>query len=149
MSNTGEFAIYDLGNYTFNLGGIPLESGFADGTAIKVEQLEPDFTTKVGADGTVVRSKTRKRLTKITVSFMQTSKANTYMTTLNNVDRAADNGAGVVPLLLRDRGGLFNLAAAEAWIEGPPSSAEFNVDASAREWVIMAARPERFDGGST
>ena len=66
---------------------------------------------------------------------------------LNNIDRAAGNGAGVGPLLINDSQGLSLFAAAEAWIEGPPQAVYARED-SPREWILWADQPERFDGGN-
>jgi hypothetical protein len=143
-----EFKVYDLSEVTCNFGGFPIESGYGDGDeVIKIEQLSPDFVTKEGADGSVTRSKTNKRLTRITITLLQTSPANAILSTLNNADRLAANGAGVVPILIRDRQGLSVFAAAECWVETPPPASYGGSDAE-RQWVLMAARPERFDGGN-
>lgn len=142
-----EFKVYDLNEVTCNFGGLPVESGFGDGEVIQIEQLEPDFVTKVGADGSVTRSKTNKRLTKVTIVLQQTSPGNAILSVLNNIDRLASNGAGVVPILIRDRQGLSLFAGAQAWIEGPPKAA-YGGESTDREWIIMVAFPERFDGGN-
>lgn len=144
----GEFKVYDLDQVTCSFAGIPIEAGFGEGGALKIEQQDPDFVNKVGSDGSVTRSKTNKRLTKITVTVLQTATINAALSTLNNVDRAASNGAGVAPLLIRDRQGLSVFAAGESWLEGPPMSVEYGTEATDREWIIWAARPERFDGGN-
>jgi hypothetical protein len=143
-----EFAVYDLDQVTCSFAGLIINSGFGEGGAIKLEQQDPDFVNKVGSDGTVARSKTNKRLTKVTITLLQTAKANAALSTLNNVDRAASNGAGVAPILIRDRQGLSVFAGGEAWIEGPPQSVEYGTEATDREWVLWVARPERFDGGN-
>ena len=143
-----EFAVYDLDQVTCNLGGFPIESGYGEGGAIKIEQQEKDFTVKVGNDGSVARSKTNKRFTIVTLTLLQTALANAVLSALNNLDRAAANGAGVVPILVRDRQGLSVFIGAEAWIEAPPMSVEYAAEASDREWTIGVARPERFDGGN-
>jgi hypothetical protein len=143
-----EFAVYDLDQVSLSFCGLPIEGGYGDGSAIKVTQLEPDFVNKVGADGTVTRSKTGKRLTKVEVTLMQTAKGNAIFSALNNVDRLASNGAAVGPFLLRDMQGLSIIAAEHSWLEGPPADAEYNTEASNRVWVIFLADPERFDGGN-
>ncbi len=143
-----EFHVYDLDQVTCNLGGFPIESGYGEGGAIKIEQQEKDFLVKVGNDGSVTRSKTNKRYTLVTINLLQTSLANAVLSALNNIDRAASNGAGVVPILVRDRQGLSLFVGAEAWIEAPPMTVEYTAEATDREWVIGVARPERFDGGN-
>lgn len=142
-----QFKVYDLDQVTCNFAGLPIESGFGTGGAIKIEQQTPDFKTVEGVDGSVTRSKTGKRLTKITITLLQTSTGNATLSTLNNIDRKAGNGAGVAPILIRDRQGLSIFAAPEVWIEGPPN-AEYSDESKDREWILWAARPDRFDGGN-
>jgi hypothetical protein len=140
--------IYDLNEVSLVFLGVPIEGGFGEGGAIKIEQLTPDFVTKEGVDGAVARSKTNKRLTKITVTLLQTSPGNAILSTFSNIDRAASNGAGVGPILIRDRQGLSILAGPEAWLEGPPATVEYTAEATDREWIILANKVERFDGGN-
>lgn len=142
-----EFKIYDLENVSIIFGGIPLDSGFGEGGAVKIAQEEPGFVNKVGSDGSVTRSKTGKKLTKVTITCLQTSSINSKLSVIHNIDLAAKNGAGVVPMLINDNGGLSLFAAQEAWIEGWPET-PYNTDAGDHEWVIWCAKPERFVGGN-
>lgn len=141
--------IYDLNAVTCNFAALPIESGFGTGGAIKIERQEPAFTIVVGADGSIVRSKTNKKHIKVTIYLLQTSKANSILSTIQQIDEKAGNGAGVAPLLIRDRQGLFTIAGEHAWIEGPPMNVELGPEGTDREWVIWCADPERFDGGSS
>lgn len=141
-----EFKVYDLSEVSVIFAGLPIDSGLGEGN-ITVEQLSPDFTTKEGNDGSVTRSKTGKRLTRVTIPLLQTSSGNAILSTLNNIDRLAANGAAVGPFLMRDRQGLSLIAGPHAWIEGPPK-VEYGAEATDRPWVIMIADPERFDGGN-
>lgn len=142
-----EFGIYDLQAVTCNFAALPIESGYGEGEVIKIEQQTPDFVNKEGADGSVTRSKTGSRLTKVTITLMQTAKGNATLSAINNTDRLAGNGAGVAPILIRDQQGLSVFAAQHAWIEGPPV-ATYGREATHRDWVLWAADPERFDGGN-
>jgi hypothetical protein len=142
-----EFKVYDFDQVVFILGGLPITCN-GEGTGIKITQLDPDFVTVVGVDGSVTRSKTKKRLTKIEATLLQSSSANAILSALNNIDRLATNGAGVVPVMVKDNGGLSLVAGQHAWIEGPPTDAEYAGEAKNRVWVIMVAHPERTDGGN-
>lgn len=142
-----EFKVYDLNRVSLIFGGIPISGGFADGEVIEIDQEDPDFTVKKGADGSVTRSKTNQRFTKVTVKLLQSSGGNTALSLLNNIDRGADNGASVVPLLIADLGGLTIFAAEHSWIAKPPK-ASFGAEATPREWEIHVADPTRLDGGN-
>lgn len=127
--------IYDLDQVSCNFMGAPIESGFGEGAAIKIEKADPSFTTKQGADGSIVRSKTGKKLYKITITLLQTAAGNQVLSAINQADEAASNGAGVGPLLIRDRQGTSLHHFSKAWIEQPPA-VEYNAEATNREWVL-------------
>lgn len=139
--------IYDATEMTVNFAGIPLESGLADGEFLRVENAEDGFLTVVGTDGEVTRSKSGNKMATVTVILMQSSSGNTALSTLHNVDLELGNGAGVGPLLIRDRQGTAVYAAAKAWIVKAPD-ASFDRTATPREWSIACAELKRLDGGN-
>lgn len=139
--------VYDANEVTVNVAGLPIESGFDDGEFVRIEQEADDFIDKVGTDGEVTRSKTNDRRATITVILMQSSSGNELLSGLNNIDRLAGNGAGVGPLLIRDRQGTALYTAAECWISKPPD-VSFDREPTAREWTLRCAALERFDGAN-
>ena len=139
--------VYDANEVTINVAGLPIESGFDDGEFCRIEQESDDFVDKVGTDGEVTRSKTNDRRATVSILLMQSSDGNALLSGLNNIDRLAGNGAGVGPLLIRDRQGLALYAAAECWISKPPD-VSFDREPTAREWTLRVASLERFDGGN-
>jgi hypothetical protein len=143
----GDLKIYDLGEVSVVLCGIPVDSGFGDGECVKIEWDEDDFTTKKGADGEVTRSKTYNGLAKVTLTLMQTASANALFSTLSLLDRTAKNGAGVGPFLLRDRGGATLYAGTKCWIAARPSPTLAR-EANTREWVFAVADLEGAEMGN-
>lgn len=141
------FDIFDATEVTINVGGFPIESGFADGEFLRVEQAEDGFLTVVGTDGSVTRSKSNNRMATVTIILMSSSDGNAILSTLHNTDLKASNGAGVVPILIRDRQGTTLMAGAKAWVIKAPD-ASFDRTATPREWTIGVADFERFDGGN-
>jgi len=141
------FKVYDANEVTINFAGLDIDSGYADGEFCRIEQETEDFVDVVGTDGEVTRAKTNDRRTTITILLMQSSDGNAKLSALNNLDRLAGNGAGVAPILVRDRQGTSLFAAAEAWIAKPPD-VSYDREPTAREWTLRAASPERFDGGN-
>lgn len=139
--------VYDANEVTLNVAGLPIESGFDDGEFIRIEQEAEDFIDKVGTDGEVTRSKTNDRRATVSILLMQSSDGNALLSGLNNLDRLAGNGAGVGPLLVRDRQGTSLYAAAECWVSKPPD-VSFDREPTAREWTLRVASLERFDGGN-
>jgi hypothetical protein len=143
--------VYDLRSVTCNLGGIPLDDmgGWGEGeAAIKIEKEAQQFITKKGADGSVVRSKTYDRVYKITLTLLQTAGANGVLSGLLTLDESAENGAGIVPILIRDRQGLNVFGGAEAWIMGWPKTVEFGASVKNVEWEIQVGDGEMFLGGN-
>jgi hypothetical protein len=139
--------IYDSKEVSVIFAGILIDSGFAEDTFVAIEQASDDFETVVGCDGEVTRSKTNDHRATVTVTLMQSSTLNTALSVLNNIDRKAKNGAGVGPLLIKDRNGTSLYAASKAWVKRPPN-AEFGKTAKERAWMIECADLERLDGGN-
>lgn len=128
--------------------GIMITSGYADGEYLTLEQMSADFEEIVGTDGEVTRSMTNDRRAKIVVKLMQTSSGNAALSALNNTDRSLPgNGAGVGPMLIRDRNGNSLYTASQCWIAKPPD-VKLDRKATSREWELHCADLTRLDGGN-
>lgn len=145
MSDT--LKIYDSDQVSVSFSLIPLESGRAEDEFAKIEKTSAVFVTVVGTDGQVTRSKTLDERTKVTLTFMQTSKCNAILSAFLNADKLAANGAGVGVLSIRDRQGTSLFLAPEAWIEKEPDVV-YRQKAEARAWTFECANPKRLDGGN-
>lgn len=143
---TATTTTYSADEVTVGLGPI-LVDGYGDGEFVRIEHNQPTFGLKVGTDGKGTRFKFLDRSAKITITVMQSSSANDALSTLHEGDRSAPNGAGIVPLYIRDGSGRALYTAAEAWISEPPKPA-FGREPGAREWVVECTELERFDGGN-
>lgn len=139
--------IYDSNQVTLVFMGIPITSGFADGEFLSIEQSEADFVVKVGTDGEVTRSKTNNRHATIKVKLMQTSSGNALFSVVNNLDVLTPGGAGVGPMLVRDRQGTSLYTSLACWIAKPPD-VSFDKEATPREWTLECDQLVRFDGGN-
>lgn len=139
--------VYDADQVSIVLMGIPISSGYADGAFLKIEQESADFTVKKGTDGSTTRSKTLDFNAKITLMLMQSSDGNAQLSAIRAADLAAPNGAGIGPMLVRDRAGTSLYTAAHCWIEKPPD-VEFAREASPREWTLHCSDLVRLDGGN-
>lgn len=145
----GQFHEYDSDQVTVNIAGIPIDAsgGYADGEFVRLEKSEDDFTTVVGTDGSVTRSKTNNQLWTITIRLMQSSQGNDALSALRLADLKGQNGAGVGTLLIRDRQGTTLFLASKAWISKPPSQS-FDREAKEREWTLQAVADQQFIGGN-
>jgi hypothetical protein len=133
---------------TINFLGLPIDSGYADGEFCKIKRLERSYGSKVGTDGEVTRVRKNNRLTEITLSLMQTSSGNDKLSGVLTLDDASANGAGVGPLIIRDRAGNALYYFSEAWITGPPEEVTFDADPTSRQWVLEGVESSRIDGGA-
>jgi hypothetical protein len=139
--------IYDANEVTIIIAGIPIDSGFADGEFLRIEQDSDDFTDVVGTDGEVTRSKTNDRRATVTLILMQSATGNAVLSALNLLDKKVGSGAGVGPFLVRDKQGTSLYSASKCWIAKPPT-ASFGREAGPREWKVRVADIERLDGGN-
>lgn len=133
-------------NFSFSKGAGA--SGYADGIFVSVEQMEVSFLTKVGTDGTISRSKTNARLTKILVRLMNTeSESNGFLSKMLQLDEQNPNGAGVGAFSLKDLQGTTAFFASQAWVSGPPKQ-PLDREANEREWELHGVRDILFVGGN-
>ena len=138
--------IYDATEVTASFSGV-LMQGFGDGEFVKIEMTSDAFTSVVGTDGEVTRSKSSDGRAKITVTLMQSSETNDKLSALYNLDRSTPGGAGVGVFYVRDRGGRSLYVAPQAWIMKAPD-VTFDREPTPREWVFECASLQRVDGGN-
>src|SRR5262245_42783662 len=139
--------VYNADEITLTIAGALIESGYADGEFLRVEQETDDFIDVCGTDGEVAVSKTNDRRATITVILLQTSDANDVLSALSNLARNSPGLAGAGPLYIRDRNGRTVYQAASCWIAKPPDAA-FDRSATSREWKVRVDRLVRVDGGN-
>jgi Protein of unknown function (DUF3277) len=129
------------------IGGALIDSGFPDGEFCKIEQSSQDYGDVVGTDGEVCRYPTNDHSATITITLLQSSACNARLSAINNLDKLLANGAGIGPMLIRDRTGTTVFAAAHSWIAKPPDAA-FDRAPGPRAWMIRCSDLTRFDGGN-
>jgi hypothetical protein len=137
---------YDPKKYDIVYAGIRLDRGLADGTFLSISAMSPGFSSKVGVDGEVVR--TRSHDTRRTVSFttMQTSELNDRLSAVYDRDRRAPAGEGVGSFVVQDRNGT-TLIEGTAYIVQDPDL-ELSNEASTREWKLELVDVGTFRHGS-
>lgn len=139
---------YDAAQVTMVFMAILIDSGFAEGEFLTIEQSAPDYEVVVGTDGEVSRSRTNNRHATIKIKLAMTSDGNTFLSSLSNAGLLAKNGADIGPMLVRDRvSGIRNYAASKCWIAKPPD-VSFDNKVTMVEWTLECADLVRFDGGS-
>ncbi len=143
-----DVTVYDASNVTVSFAAAILDSGWDDGEFCKIERDNDKFTARPGTDGSVTRSRREDKLEKVTIILGQTSDGNSKLSAIHNLDVSSPNGAGIAPLVVRDKSGTALFMASKAWIIGPPKTVSFGREASARAWELHAIMDTRFDGGS-
>ena len=141
------FKTYDADQVSVTVAGILIDSGFADGEFLRIEQETDDYSDVVGTDGEVTRSRSNDRRATVTLLLMQSSDANDKLSALSALDNSSPNGAGVGAFLVRDRSGRSMYSAEHCWISKPPNVG-FDREAGSREWTLRLADLRRTDAGN-
>lgn len=131
----GRAKTHNSNEISISFANLQIDSGRVDGDFVTTEFNSELYTSKVGADGEVTRSKTNDFSGKITIKLMSTSEGHQILTRLFNIARASLNGDDMAPFQLRDRNGGLVEHAETAWIEKAPSNA-VGKEVGEREWVL-------------
>jgi len=135
---------YDPKQVSIVVGGRVL-TGIGPDTFISVERENDSFTKQVGASGEVGRANNNDRSGTITLTLMQVSPDNDYLSALVAADEL--NLSGVTNVLVRDANGTTLHESAESWIRKPATS-EMARELGTVEWVIDCAELFMFTGGN-
>jgi len=123
---------YDPQKVIVTFGGTPL-SGYAEGTFVGIARQAKSFTRKNGADGHVVRSKSANKCHDVTITLLQSSLTNDYLSTMEQLDNAT--GHNILPLTITDLNGTTLKFWPQAWVE-EPDSWDYGGEVTDRAWVF-------------
>jgi len=126
--------------------GVPAQ-GFADGDFLTITNETDAFTSVVGTDGEVSRSKTNDRRATVEIVLMCTSPTNDLFSAIHLADLAAPGGAGVGALLVTDLNGSSLYTAGAAWIMKAPD-VTYGREANERTWTLQVDKLIEFTGGN-
>lgn len=141
---------YDPKSVFVIVGGVQL-GGFSENSVVKIHRNDDSFDVVIGADGSQHRRKTNNKSGTVTVSLMQSSGSNLFMSAMALLDENGGvsygiNVAGIFPLLIKDNS-LNLYTAQDAWIKKPPDGT-YDLKATSREWVIETGELIWFEGGN-
>jgi hypothetical protein len=136
---------YDPKKVILTIGGVPM-GGFADGTFISLERTSDAYAIHSGADGEVARAKSNDKTAQLTITLAQTSDSNAVLSAIAQLDERAN--AGVVPVILKEIGGLTTAFAGTCWVR-KMANVEYAKEITNREWVLDMAESTMFVGGNT
>ncbi len=138
--------VYDSNEVQVSFAAIPL-NGWADGDFITITRESDTFTSVVGTDGAVSRSKTNDNRATVEVHLMNTSPSNAAMSAIALADREAPGGAGIGAFLCVDLNGTSLYTSGNAWIKRAPDPT-FGREASERVWTLEVDELRDFTGGN-
>ena len=145
--SASSFKVYDSNQVSIVIAGIPVDGGYGEDEFVKITSVSDFFSDVVGTDGSVSRSNTNDRRGEVTITLMQTADANDAFSALLTLDINATNGAGVGPMMIRDKSGRALYAAEHCWIAARPEVV-YKKGAEARAWKIRCSNLQAFDGGN-
>ena len=122
-------------------------SGYADGDFLEITFNSDHFTSYVGTDGEVSRSKTNDNTATITIRLAQTSPTNDLLSAIVQGDLLAGGGAGIGAFLVTDIRGTSLYTAANCWITKTPD-ATYGRDTGERAWTMQCDLLRAFVGGN-
>lgn len=144
------FGVYSLSAVPFIFGGAPA-TGYGEGGAFKISFKREKFTAEEGVDGGVMRSYTGSKLAEVTLTLLQNSPYNDYLSAIGVADELASDlaqgGSGVLPFLTVDGNGTTYAKSPTMWITKVPDLTRTNKNSDV-EWVFNAANMKVFIGGS-
>ncbi len=139
---------YDPGRIVLVINGTQIQ-GYAPDTFVKVSRSVPTFTQKAGADGQVVRTKSRNKMGQFEITLLASSSSNDVLATMQAAD---ENGNGspssaVGPAMLKDLNGNTLCAGTNGWVTQPPDI-EYAVESGNRTWIVACDDLTIFAGSS-
>lgn len=138
--------IYDSNRVQVSFAGVPVQ-GYADGEFLTIAMNEDAFTSVVGTDGEVSRSKTNNNTATIEIKLLQTSPTNALLSSIHNADKLTNGGSGVGAFLVADLNGATQFSAGNAWIMKAPD-ASYDREATERVWTLECDVLIGFEGGN-
>lgn len=124
--------------------GVDIIGGYAEDSAIEVEQDNDDFDLKVGCDGEPARSVINNSSGKVTVHLGQWSKSNAILSAARRTDKLA--GATRQLIVKNKRTGVVEFFAAEAWVQKVPKRDRGKMLTN-HDWVFVAGESDGDIGG--
>jgi hypothetical protein len=127
---------YDPKKFVIILGA-HIATGFADGTFIQIERASDTFTKTVGAGGDVARAKSNDRSGRVTLTLMNTSPTNDFLSGQALADELDNSGKFVFSAT--EIAGTTVIQGSEAWVV-KPSAIQRSKNIDTTVWAIDIAQ---------
>lgn len=136
---------YDPKKVIVSFGGVEL-TGYAESAMISIAPLGDGTSSIVGCHGDVVRTLSPDKRKAVTVTLLQSSSSNDYLSTIYKRDQS--QGDGILPLLVKDLSGRTTFFSSQAWITNDPTvNRTNNASDGDNEWVLHTAGGDLLVGG--
>jgi hypothetical protein len=139
--------IYSASEVSLIFALIPIEGGKGEDEFIQIAKQGENFMYKEGIDGEGTRSASKSNYFTVKVTLMQSSTANAILSAILLGDIALPGGAGVAPIMIRDKQGLSIFASTSAWIMKWPDL-KYGKEVGQVEWEFGVHDPTVFIGGN-
>lgn len=128
-------------NSNFILGG------YGSDSIISVERENPTWESTEGADGYHQRTHRLSKTIRITVTLLQVSEYNDFLSGLVAYDENDLRGGGLFTCTVADKSGRSYAMSNQAYVI-EPSSYESSQSATTRDWVIVLPYADHYIGGN-
>lgn len=135
---------YSADAWTFNVAGIPIETGKGKDEFLKIEQQDDDFSYTAGLDGEGVFNQMPNNFTKVTLTLLQTSAGNAILSALHIASKLTPGGQPA-PLFIEDRLGTSKMLSSAAIILKMPDETA-GKEADVITWEFGVHDPDRYVG---
>lgn len=139
--------VYSANEISCIVGAFPIDSGRGDDEFISITKEDDTFTVKTGVDGEATFSQSGSNVHRVNITLMQSSDGNAVLSAIHVGDLKVAGGAGIVPLMVRDKQGRDLFVASEARIVKWPD-VSYSKEVGTVTWQLLCPNPERFIGGS-
>jgi hypothetical protein len=135
--------VYSANAWTFNFGGLAIETGKGKDEFLKITQKEDTFSYQQGIDGEGVFSWTGATSVEVELTLLQTSAGNAVLSAIHNASLLL--GGSPSPLFIEDRNGTSKTASVAALIKKWPDDGAAS-EAGMTKWEFIVHDPVRFVG---
>lgn len=122
-------------------------AGYTEDSIISVERENPTWESTEGADGYHQRTHRLSKTVRITVSLLQVSEYNDFLSGLVMYDENDLRGGGLFTCTVADKSGRSYAMSNQAYVV-EPSSYESSQTATSRDWVIVLPYADHYIGGN-
>lgn len=135
--------VYSANAWTFNFGGLAIETGKGKDEFLKIVQSEDTFTYQQGIDGEGVFSNGGATSVEVTLTLLQTSAGNSVLSAIHTASLAL--GGAPSPMFIEDRNGTSKTGSIAALIKKWPDDGAA-AEAGMRTWEFIVHDPIRWVG---